>query len=319
MAAIYDITMFLCIALLAVVVTVFVVAVSFLGRAIEEASREQAEIKQEEAKERDKTIEEMRAKLDQAKAPAEIRKLRRDLERYEKEARKFEEASRKAAGRYRPLTVEGSVLYPGVLFVISLVLAGGARYATTTTTLEWTAWVLWGLSLPALAFGCYRIHQSLKAVQSVAMVTEEAQHKRMVEALVVALDQHEEARRPALELEFREKQPPFSFKRDTEEIIKVRVILAKGDVARKAEAWFLAPEGFDFPGADKWNQPDDFTTLPGALTTKFELGDMKRLTYETRNLKIKAPPKAGEFRLFYELKCEGFNSKCEEFVVKVTS
>lgn len=176
-----------------------------------------------------------------------------------------------------------------------------------------------GLSLPALAFGCYRIYQSLRAVQSVAVTTEEAQHKRMVEAFAVALDQHEEARRPALRLEFREKEPPFSFKCDTEEIIKVRVILAKGDVARKAEAWFFAPEGFDFPEVAKWNQDKDFTTLPGALTTRFELGDMKRLIYETRNLKIKAPPKAGKFRLFYELTCEGFNSKREEFVVQVTS
>lgn len=316
MSGIYDITMLLCIALLAVVVTVFVLAVSLLGRAIEEAGNEQRKIKEQEAEELNRTIQGAETKLKEAKEHGELVELKKELNGYEKRKIEFQKALRGTAGRYKPLTAKGSVLFPGILFLISLVLAGGARYVATVPV-AWAAHFLWSLSLLGLAFGCYMVYHSLEIIQSVAVTTEEAQHKRTTKALETALEQHEKASRPVLGLAFRKEKPPFSFKPDTEEVIKFLVFLQQGDVANNTEVLFFAPEGFDFPGMHTWRQDDIFTQFPEALTTKLKMESLRRKMNYWKELSIKTPTQPGKYKLLYQLHCDGFASEFEEFEIEV--
>jgi len=315
MTVLYEMTIFLSIALLAVVATVFVIAASLLGRGIEEFSREQEAIAIKESSEFDETIAELQEKLKMAKKPEAISSLRKEIDEYEKKKRKLEKDSERISQRYGLLTVKGTVLYPGMFFLISLVLAGAARYMATVP-LVLVGNGVWGLALLALAWGSYRIYQCLTVIEGVATTTEEAQLERTIQAFESALESHEEARLPELELKFKKRELPFSLKPGVEESIEFRIVFKKGEAANTAEAWFFAPEGFEFPGCDTWRQSSDYT-IPNALTTKVILGDLRRWFKCENSLTIKTPPKVGEYRLGYRLYCDVSAGDFTSFKIKV--
>jgi hypothetical protein len=315
MTVLYEMTIFVAIALAAITVTVFVIAASLLGRAIEESSRKQEEVVLKESSEFDETIAGLQKKLKGAKKADVIDDLKNQISDYEAKKRRADEELKRISQRYGLLTVKGTVLYPGIFFLASIVLAGVARYIVTLPQV-WVANVAWGLALLALAWGCYRICQCLRVIEGVAITTEEAQFKRTTQALEKALERHEESKRPKLELKFRKREPPFSFKPDVEESIEFGISVKQGDVARGTEVWFLAPKGFEFPGRETWYQSDD-APIPNALTTCFDLGDLKRGTNYTQALITRMPSETGEYILRYRLKCEGFASERIQFKVKV--
>lgn len=307
--------MFLSITLIAIVATVFVIATSLLGRAIEESSRQQAEIAEKQSSEFDETIAGLQKELNEAKKAKVIDALTKQISEYEAKKKEAEEELERISKRYSLLTVRGTVLYPGMFFLISLILAGAARYIVTVP-LVLVANAVWGLALLALAWGSYRICQCLNVIQSIAITTEEAQFKKTTQALEMALEQHEEARRPKLEWKFKKRVPPFTFKPDVKETIEFTVELKQGDEAKSAEVWFFAPKGFEFPERSTWYQPDD-SPMPNTLTTTLDLGNLKRGTLYLNSLIIKTPTKIDEYSLGYQLKCIGFTHDPTKFTVKV--
>jgi ABC-type multidrug transport system fused ATPase/permease subunit len=315
MTVLYEMTIFLCIALIAIVATVFVIAASLLGRAIEESSRQQAEIAKKETSEFDETIAGLRKKSKEAKTDKIIDDLKKQISEYEEKKRKAEKDLKRISQRYGLLTVKGTVLYPGMFFLISIVLAGAARYIATVP-LVLVANAVWGLALLALTWGCYRICQCLKVIEGVAITTEEAQFKRTTQALEVALERHEKSKRPKLELKFEKREPPFSFKPGVEESIEFRIVFKEGDVAKGVEAWFFAPKGFEFPRSTPWYQGSDYA-MPNALTTRVILGDLRGWFRNAGTLTIKTPPKVGDYSLGYQLFCDVSRGDFTWFKIKV--
>jgi ABC-type multidrug transport system fused ATPase/permease subunit len=315
MTVLYEMTIFVAIALTAITVTVFVIAASLLGRAIEESSRKQEAIVLEESLEFDETIAELQKRLKGAKKASVINDLKKQISDYEEKKKRADEKSKKISQWYGLLTVKGTVLYPGIFFLASIVLAGVARYITTLPQV-WVANVVWGLALLALAWGCYRICKCLMVIEGIAITTEEAQFKRTTKALEMALDRHEERKRPKLTLKFKRKEPPFSFEPDVTEKVDFGIVLTRGDVARSAEVWFFAPENFEFPGSRTWQQDSEYT-IPNAITTSLDLGNAKGgLTY-ARYINIKTPHETGEYILGYSLKYEGSIGELVKFKIKV--
>jgi ABC-type multidrug transport system fused ATPase/permease subunit len=314
MTVLYEMTVFLAIALIAIVATVFVIAASLLGRAIEESSREHAEIARRESREFDETIAGLRQKLNKAKKAKTIDELKKEIKEYEKKKKEREKDLKRISQRYGLLTVKGTVLYPGMFFLISLVLAGAARYVATLPSVA-AANSLWGLSLVALIWGSYRILQCLKVIQSVAITTEEAQFKRTTQALEMALERHEESKRPTLGLEF-EKKLPFIFRPSAVENIEFKIGFYQGDKAKAAEVWFFAPEGFEFPRRDTWHQSSDYA-IPNAITAKVVLGDLRRWFKHKNRITIKTPPKVGDYNLGYRLYCDVSSGDFMPFKIKV--
>jgi len=324
MTVLYEMTIFVAIALTAITVTVFVIAASLLGRAIEESSRKQEEVVREESSEFDKTIAGLQKRLGGAKKAEVIDDLKKQISEYEERKKGTEKELKRISQRYGLLTVKGTVLYPGLFLLISIVIAGTARYIATlppVTGLDGTeillvlipGWiedpillfvanVAWGLSLLAIAWGSYRICRCLKVIEGVAITTEEAQFKSTTKALETALERHEEAKRPKLELKFTQRKPPFSFKPEIVETIKFGVTLEQGDVAKGVEVWFFAPEGFEFPGSKTWRQDSDYA-IPSALTTTISLKDLNRGVSLSGSLTIKTPLKKDEYSLGYKLAC----------------
>jgi len=316
MAAIYEITMLLDVALLAIVVTIFVLAVSMLGRAIEEAGRKQKEIERQKAEELESLIKKVTSKLKKTKTPSEVDKLQKDLAKYKKDVGKLEKALKQADDSYRPLTVVGCVLYPSVFTLSSFALAGGARYATTIP-IGWLGHLLWGLSLIALVVVLFRVYHGLKAVQEVAITSEEAQNKKLVKALTIALSEHDQSKQPTYILQFQDMQPPFSFTKDIDVDIKYNVTLTKGTIAKGLEIWFFTPEGFAFPKEHTWKQQADYSPIPNALTATQRESELKYNQATVKTIRIKTPSESGKFKCAYRLYCEGFSGKLEYFDIEV--
>jgi hypothetical protein len=338
MTVLYEMTIFVAIALTAITVTVFVIAASLLGRAIEESSRKQEEVVREESSEFDKTIAGLQKRLGGAKKAEVIDDLKKQISEYEERKKGAEKELKRISQRYGLLTVKGTVLYPGLFLLISIVIAGTARYIATlppVTGLDGTeillvlipGWiedpillfvanVAWGLSLLALAWGCYRICRCLKVIEGVAITTEEAQFKRTTKALEMALERHEESKLPRLKLEFEKGKPPFNFKPGVEEIIEFSVDFEQGDIAKGVEAWFFAPEGFIFPGSKTWYQSSSYS-IPNALTTRVKLGEVRRWFRKAGKLTIKTPSETGEYRLRYQMFCEDSRGDFITFKIKV--
>jgi len=86
MSVIYQLTFFLAIALLAIVITVFVLAVSLLGRAVRLSTEEQTKAEEKRKEDTENEIKKMQDKLGQAKAEGhlnieDLTKSLQDLER----------------------------------------------------------------------------------------------------------------------------------------------------------------------------------------------------------------------------------------------
>jgi ABC-type multidrug transport system fused ATPase/permease subunit len=323
MEAFSDMMMILSVTLLAVMVAIFVLAASLLGRAIQqareeqqEASKREKELAEAQAAQLSKAIDEVQSKLKEAAPSEAVSTLEDQLSQYKKERKASKKKSRKAArryGRYRALTAQWGVLPTSALVLVSLVLAA----AGDAVTADVAGYALLSISGSLLIGACYRIYQSLRVVQDVAVTTEETQFKREAEALEIALERHEEKKRPRLALDFRDRKPPYTFKVGAEEVITFRVRLKRGDIARHASVFFFAPEGFEFPGMPTWRQADDFTPLPNALTLQVLLGDLIAAISYTQSVTMKLPAKVGLYTVKYQPCCEGFGGEYQQFQVNL--
>lgn len=327
MTAVYDVTILLSVALLVIIITVFVLAVALLGRALESArvTAEEAHKKEKENLSNALNQLEQRLKIAEQKGDS-IWDIRIQIAEHEKESKAIEKKAQAALRDFELLKIRRCVLYPGALFLFSAALATGARQIDSATdvaiftfNLSGTAlaiWALWLLSIATLFGGLFRVYEVLEVIEKVAATGGEAQFQKQVEALKMALYQHEEGKRPVLEFEFIDNQMPFTLKPGVEGEVRYHVRLTQGDVAHNTEVWFYAPKGFDFTGKDTWHQEEDFVPSR-ALTCKEVIGTMLRGIWQRRTLKIKPPAEEDEYLVSYRLFCEGFQSDRMEFKVKV--
>lgn len=313
---IYQSTLFLAIAMLATVVTIFVFASSLLGRAIETASQEQKKLREEQEESYNQRIKEAQEELKKAEKTGDPQKAQKALTDLIEEKRRFEKKSKTIEKSYLVFTTRGGVAYPGFLFLLSLILSGVA-WGFSGGSWQWLTFYLWGAALLAMGWGGHRLYSSLKKIEEVAVTSEEAALKREAEAFSVALTEHEEKRKPKLGLKFTDEKPPFHIRKEAEMTITFELLLIQGEIARKPIVWLFAPPSFDFPNRHTWLQPEDGTTTGGYITTEFEFEDRRRGMAPQRRLTIKAPSDEGSFSLGYRLTCEDFDSGLEKFEVIV--
>jgi len=324
MTAIYDATIFLNIALLAIAVSVFVLAASLLGRALEISRHEEEKLLAEVQKEENETLK--RLNEEQTKASGEVTKgrIKQEIQSHEK---RRGENERKLVGvkrTYGLIGVKAAVTYPAIFFIVSLSLGAVARLIDSASEvnlfgfeLSGTPPFIWALSLFSLAWGLRRVYECLMVVQRVAITSEEAQHGRMTAALRTALEAHDEARRAKLALRFTGAEPPFAIASNAQQKIQFKVQLEQGDIGKEAAVHFLAPQGFEFPGVTCSTRESSYLILPGYLEAVVDVGDVYRGLSYRRTIELKAPSQAGEYKLCYCLFCEGFEGKLEEFLVRV--
>jgi hypothetical protein len=336
MGVVYQLTFFLALGLLAIVVAVFVFAVSLLGRALEAAAKSEREKLAERRKNNERAMAAIRRKIREAERKGQVSKgLIRQLQRELKKLGKGDKKDEKELGKIRRapklLTVKGLVVPVGVSLLVALIFNGVAWYFWYLSTLDvfWDIYLpfgffiriepvfIWIVSLAAILYSIFWIYLSLKVVESVAITSEEAALRKTVEAFKIAQKELEKEKKPELTLEFGGDQPPFHIKSGSQKTIVTELGLVRGDVAKRPEVYFLAPPGFNFPKRKTWVQAEEKETVGGYLTTQFELEDFKRGVTQRKKIIIKAPSSSGKFTFYYRITAEGFDSSYEEFEVVV--
>lgn len=320
MGVLYQLTFFLALAVLAILITIFVFAVSLLGRALEVASKEQEKTtrEQKDAAEKEiaaiqKQISNLRKKgrIDKEKLEeleAKLKQLRKQDERFEKKLSRIGKAP-------QLLTVKGGVLPPASWLLGALILTAGAWGLSETQ--NFVPVTLWILSLSAIGYSILRIYRSLRVIESVAITSEAESERRLAGAVKAALIEVEEERKTKLALLFEDEQPPFHIEAGAQMTIKFELSLTQGDLARKPKVYFFAPSDFDFPSERTWLQYKAVTTVGGYITSVVELAECRRGITPVTQIVLKAPSDQGNFSLMYRVTCEGFASDLKQFEVVV--
>ncbi len=314
MGVIYQLTFFLALGLLAIVITIFVFAVAQLGRAIEMSSKQQQDVllKQKEAK--TKQIEKIEKRVAKAKKTGDLdeTKLLQDLQGLREESAKYGTELEYIEEKLERLQVKGGVLRPGAFFVTTLILSGLAIFLAEGQ--NHIAIPLWGISIAALCYGGWEVYKNLKVIEEVTITSQEAVEK-LPEAVKAALRELEEEKKPELELIFRDEQPPLVVEAESETSIAFNVGLSKGNVARNTEFFIIAPPGFEFPDSAKG--PGLSGTYRNYVSAMVELGDIRTPLKKRRSVKLKAPSKPNRYTAAYRLICDGFDSGFIEFEIIV--
>jgi len=314
---VYQLTFLFGLVLLAIFITVFVFAVSLLGRAMEAAATVERG-KVEERKENNiKEMSDIRKDIQKAEKKGELPKgLRRKLEKLEERNREFDNELSKIRKAPELLTVKGGVIYPCVYIIWGLILSGTASYLSTIKDFNvFTPLFIWLLGLSAIGYSIYRLCKSLRVIENVAVTSEEAWITKTVEAFKIAQKELEEEKKPILELMFMDNSPPYSVEAESEISIKCRINVIRGDSARNVCVIFIAPPDFSFPNTP--TGPTPLAKYSGYASTLIELGDMRRPIKRTGKVTLKAPHEVKKYTAAYRVFCDGFDSDFIEFDITV--
>lgn len=280
--------------LLGVTITVFVLSVSLLGRAIERSQTEQARILQERSERLQRQKTEVEKRLGSATSEAEVRDLEAKLKRLRRELRTYRKKLRRANRMATQLGVVGVVIVPGTAFLLSIVCAE----ITQLVIGHCIKLLLISVSLLSLLVGIYFLLKSLRALEFTALTTEDVSLRQTTIALQKALEEHEDRRTPKLRLKLTEPSP-IEVSKGAEFSLEFALGLRTGFSARGVEVWCLIPPGFRFIDAQKvWQQGDTHEKYPGYWTTIETFESIKKgVTYESA-FKIKAPDSEGVYTAY---------------------
>ncbi|NVM56096.1 MAG: hypothetical protein HWN66_20535 [Candidatus Helarchaeota archaeon] len=294
------------ITLLAIIIPLFILAVSLLGNAIERAKEEKTKTEEEQRKDTDAKISNIENKIGEARETGDTTELETELEKLKQSKKESEAQIKKIQKKYSLLEFKKSVLHPGGFFILAIILNELAQIYFKVSTVFWVGSIL------AIVKGSYRLCRCLILAQEVAVTSEEFQTKKLVEAVRSALDLHDKAKLAELELSFMGIDFPHKCKKDTEIKIMFRVLLKKGIVARKSIVYFFIPDGFEpiYPG-ESWRQPKE-ASLPNIRTISVELGDINVGIGTPGMIKIRTPKISGEYELIYHLCAEGYYGQREK-------
>lgn len=325
-AIISQATFFLCIALLAIVVTIFVFASSLLGRAVEAHRDDQEKLNKEKEELLTRRREDLQSKLQRSVTAEDISQLKEEIEKLEAEIAKIKKKSENIKKSYEVFEVKGGVFYPALCLLASLVLSGVAwslaqawiGFNLGSSFIPYTP-MLWILALLAMGCGIDRLYLSLRKIQEVAVTSDEAALRRTVQAFKTAQTEIEEGKRPKIILDFEGEQPPFSVKTGSTLAMTFSLRLIQGDVARKPEIAFFVPQGFAF-----LNSIYPHTIDPQPSTFKYPnylciflnpKKDYKSGVNYLGKLDLQTPAQKSDFTLAYRLICESFVGEYKEFKV----
>jgi hypothetical protein len=313
----YQLTFFLALGLLAIVITVFVFAVSQVGRATESASREQQSILLGQKEAKGQQIEKIQQQLEEAKKAGQLdeSKLLEELQKTKEDIASYDAQLKRLQERITLIRRRGAVVCPGAFFLTALVLtitasglAGGQNFI---------ALPLWIISIGALVFGGCRVFRTLGAIEEVTITSQEATGK-LPEAVKAALRELEEERKPELQLKFKGKEFPLHVKADSEVKLPLELSVRKGEFAEDIAVHICASPGFDFPKEDTYNLDPDDRYYPNYICLRWQpTGRLVKGLKMTTTKTIKSPPTAGSFKIVYYIFCMGYRSERTELDIIV--
>tara|TARA_B100000315_G_scaffold225209_1_gene231287 strand:- start:45 stop:479 length:435 start_codon:yes stop_codon:yes gene_type:complete len=125
MAAVYELTFFLALGLLAITITVFVLAVSQRGKPIESAPQQQQEILSRQTITKKGQIQRIEGQLEQAKKVGQIDEpeLLKELQQTKDKIDGYDAELRHIQQRISLILRKATVIYPGASFIAALSLS----------------------------------------------------------------------------------------------------------------------------------------------------------------------------------------------------
>lgn len=325
MGVVYQLTFFLALGILAIVTTIFVFAISLLGRAIEVASKEQEKATREQKNATENEItkiqKQISALMKKERIGRELKELEKKLKQLRKQDKKFEKKLRRIETAPELLRVKGAVIHPSIFLGIALTLVGVAWYLSSIK-IPTVPIIIWGLGLAAIGYSIYRIYCSLKVVESVAITSEEAALRREIEAYKIAQKELEEERTPVLALlfettKFELMKYPLHVKANSELDLILRLRMLQGNYAEEVEVHLAVPHDFSFPNEGHITALSPDTGFVDYIDFVWERGEVKRgMTYR-KGLTIKMPTKTGNYNFVYWIFGRGFYTDPTELEVIV--
>ena len=322
MGIVYQLTFFVSLGMLGIVVAVFVFAVTQVGSATKSAAKEQESKMLEKRKATLPRIESLEEKLGEAKRSGELNVpgLSSEIEETKEELESYDAEIKRVKERVVLITRKGAVVYPAGLFLVALALSITSSGLAGNESLGTLALWVWAISLVPLVLGVYRVYRSLGAIEEVTIASEEALDK-LPAAVKSALRELDEEKKPELVMSFIGEEPPIRMVVGQEKEVTIGITLTKGEVARKPQVVFCVPTGFEFlEGARPMIQPKEVETVGGMLSGFCDFKDCRRGTRLSATLRLKAHSEAGVYEFIYIVGCEGFEGdygKMEVVVVEV--
>jgi hypothetical protein len=313
MGTVYQLTAFLVLSLLAIDVTVYVLGVSLLGRAMRRASEEKQKAEEEKRKGISTELAAVRQKVEEcitnskkvAELSPSVKNLEGKLRNHDKRIKRISESA-------SLLTVKGGVVYPGVLLLAALVLT---LLASGSAESRWQVLcrlnipvVLWLAAIALTSWAVVVILRVLDTIQGVAVTSDEAALKANVEALTLALQTHDDSKNPVLAIVLESPEPPVLIPVNAESTLAFAAMLTKGQVAKNTDVLFMsAPGQFTFPKLAMFKQS---STSPqrGYTSGNVSCGDIRGGQYRQIELVVKSPAIPGKYTLVYRLTCDGYTS-----------
>lgn len=316
----YEITISIDLILIPAVVTIFVLAVTLLGHAIEVAEEQKKKIHIDQKQELEKEIDKAQEELTRMKKGDGELETSPALNNLQNRKKILEEKLRNIHARYQLLTVEQSVIYPLSFLLLSII---ATVYAESLFIDRFDLSIqLWIWALILLTIGSHRLLRCLNTIEEITILSKKITDKKIEDiskkAMSEALLTYDESNLPKLSLSFLEEKQPFRFERNSEVAIKLNVSLTQGYIAQNTELYILIPETFELLETknQSWSQDSKHQKFPNYKTgrTTWQMPLKKGVSYPV-NLKIKTPSQVGEFKLGYYLLCDKYNSGPQEFDV----
>jgi hypothetical protein len=310
----FSTTSTIAITLLAIIIPLFILAVSLLGNAIERAKEEKTKAEEQERKDTEVRINDIENKIKEAKETGKTDELGTELGKLKRTKKETEAKIKRIQKKYSLLEFKKCVLYPGGFFILAIILNEVAQIYFKFSTVFWVGSIL------GIVSGSYRLCKCLMLAQEVAVTSEEFQTRRLIEAFRKALNLHEEAKLIELGLQFRYVTFPYTCKKNTEIEFHFRVALLRGTMGRNIRVWFFVPDGFGLispPEATSWRQPEDFV-IPNIRTVIINIGDLTQGVHAARTIRLRSPNISGEYLLIYNLVAEAYFKDRQQVNIIVT-
>ncbi len=288
--------------LIGIIITVFVLTVTLLGRAAKLTKEKRAETEQKSKQEFDKDIANLNQKLKED--PEDIQGLKKQIGDLETKKTYNENQLKELERKYSALGLKKSVLVPGGLFLASLFFGKWVILVNQNQIWQFASFCL---SLIFLLYGIQKIILSLQAVSEVSLNADDYQSDQLQNALTQALKTIESEKEPRPSVIFKEK-PPFIFTTNAEAKIdfEIDLILPGNKEARNVDVWFLSSREIELledPAYGKPFKQKNSFDIPNANTIRYKFDIVRKHTRTSGLVKIKTTV-AGNFKLRYKVDCD---------------
>jgi hypothetical protein len=289
--------------LLAVIITVFVLTVTLLGRAAEFSKDRKAKTERESSQDFENSILLLREKL--KGNTQNVDELEEEIKKLKIKKAYTDEVIAQLDKKYNAIGLRWAVIIPGASFFITILLS---RWIILLSENKIWEFIILVVSLFSLCYGVGKIIVTLKSIQEFSLNIPDEQPQQMQTAFTQALRIIDESKEPKPFVIFIEKAP-FIFKSNSEAEIFFKIKLQQpGNVeAKNVTVWFFTSPEIEILESPDYKKPFKQireSALPDNNTVKFNFPLVRIGVITSGIIRIKTTI-SGEYKLIYKVDCDG--------------